>query len=139
MNDKELIRRIMEEVKDEKLREELLTLVGEKNKKKDDTKQEEEEPINYLARQEILFGATERVAKVEWWISLTVYIFLILVGSLGPLLLLVYFFAPAEEKGAHHLIFIIILCVLFIAGLSGVFALLSGRKEYKRFKRKRES
>jgi L-fucose isomerase-like protein len=41
MDDKELIKRIMEEVKDEKLREELLALVVEKNRK-DDTKQEEE-------------------------------------------------------------------------------------------------
>jgi hypothetical protein len=50
MDDKELIKRIMEEVKDEKLREELLALVVEKNKKKDDTKQEEERPIDYVAR-----------------------------------------------------------------------------------------
>jgi SOS response regulatory protein OraA/RecX len=49
MDDKELIKRIMEEVKDEKLREELLALVVEKNKKKDDTKQEEEKPIDYVA------------------------------------------------------------------------------------------
>jgi len=42
MDDKELIKRIMEEVKDEKLREKLLALVVEENKKKDDTKQEEE-------------------------------------------------------------------------------------------------
>lgn len=69
MDDKELIKRIMEEVKDEKLREELLALVVEKNKKKDDTKQEEERPIDYVARQEILLGATQGVAKVYWWIG----------------------------------------------------------------------
>jgi hypothetical protein len=34
MDDKELIKRIMEEVRDEKLREELLALVVEKNKRK---------------------------------------------------------------------------------------------------------
>jgi hypothetical protein len=38
MDDKELIKRIMEEVKDEKLREELLALVVEKNRKEDNTK-----------------------------------------------------------------------------------------------------
>lgn len=65
MDDKELIKRIMEEVKDEKLREELLALVVEKNKKKDNTKQEEEKPIDYVAKQAILLGATERVAKIE--------------------------------------------------------------------------
>jgi hypothetical protein len=66
---KELIKRIMEEVKDEKLREELLGLVVEKDKKKDYTKQEEERPIDYLARQAILSGATEELAKVSWWIA----------------------------------------------------------------------
>jgi hypothetical protein len=138
MDDRELIRRIMEEVKDEKLREELLALVVEKNKKRDATKQEEEKPIDYVARQEILFGATERVAKVEWWISLIVHIVLILVGSLGPLLLLAYFLTPAEPEDDPLLVISLFLSLLFIAGISGVFALLSGRKEYKRFKRKRE-
>ena len=46
MDDKELIKRIMEWVKDEKLREEPLGLVVEKNKKKDDTKREEEDPLS---------------------------------------------------------------------------------------------
>ena len=139
MDDKELIKRIMEEVKDEKLREELLALVVEKNKKKDNKKQEEERPIDYLARQEILFGATERVARVEWWISFIFHIVITLVGSLGPLLLLIYFLAPAETRKDHFLVFSFFLSLFFIAGISGVFALLSGRKEYKRFKRKRES
>lgn len=56
MDDKELIKKVMGEVKDEKLREELLALVVEKNKKKGDTRQEEERPIDYLARQAILSG-----------------------------------------------------------------------------------
>jgi hypothetical protein len=146
MDDKELIKRIMEEVKDEKLREELLGLVVEKNKKKDDTKQEEERPIDYVARQKILFGATERVAKVEWWISfivsivfIIISIVFILVGSLGPLGLLAYFLTPAEPEDDPLLVISLFLSLLFIAGISGVFALLSGRKEYKRFKRKREN
>jgi hypothetical protein len=40
MDDKELIKRIMEEVKDEKLREELLALVAEKNRRQYEAKQE---------------------------------------------------------------------------------------------------
>jgi hypothetical protein len=65
MDDKELIKRIMEEVKDEKLREELLALVVEKNRKEDNTKgdstkQGEENPVDYVAKQAILLGATER-------------------------------------------------------------------------------
>jgi hypothetical protein len=74
---KELIKKIMEEVKDEKLREELLALVVEKNRKR-----EEEKPIDYVARQEILLGATERVAKVYWWISfICSIVFIIIVYS----------------------------------------------------------
>ncbi len=139
MDDRELIKRIMEEVKDEKLREELLALVVEKNKKRDNTKQEEEEPINYLARLEILGGATEGVAKVSWWIALIVSIVFTLVGSLGPLMLLSYLLTPTEEwpKGAE--VFILFLCFMFITGLAGIFTLRSGKKEYERFKRKREN
>jgi hypothetical protein len=90
MDDRELIRRIMEEVKDEKLREELLGLVVEKNRKEDntkegDTKQGKEQPIDYVAKQEILLGATEGVSKVGWWIQYIISIVFILVGSLGPL------------------------------------------------------
>jgi hypothetical protein len=153
MDDKELIKRIMEEVKDEKLREELLVLAVEKNKKKDNAKQEEEEPINYLARLEILSGATEGVAKVGWWMSfigsivfIIISIVLILVGSLGPLGLLFYFFTPAEERPRDAEVFIFFFSILFIiglgffiAGLGSIFALRSGKKEYERFKRKREN
>jgi flagellar basal body-associated protein FliL len=139
MDDKELIKRIMEEVKDEKLREELLALVVEKNKKKDDTKREEEDPINYLARQAILGGATEGVAKVSWWIALIVFIVFTLVGSLGPLMLLGYFLTPAEERPRDAWVFIIFFSIMFIIGLSGVYDLLSGKKEYERFKRKKEN
>ena len=139
MDDRELIRRIVEEVKDEKLRNELLALVVEKNKKKDDTKQEEEEPINYLARLEILGGATEELAKVSWWIALIVFIAFTLVGSLGPLLLLSYFLTPAEERHRDAEVFIGFFSIMFITGLAGIFALRSGKKEYERFKRKREN
>ena len=139
MDDKELIKRIMEEVKDEKLREELLALVVEKNKKKDETKREEEKPIDYVARQEILFGATERVAKVYWWIGYIISIVLILVGSLGPLGLLAYFLAPDEKMDKDAEAGIILLSALFIIGLGGVFSLRSGKKEYEKLKRKKEN
>jgi hypothetical protein len=153
MDDKELIKRIMEEVKDEKLREELLGLVVEKNKKEDSTKQEDEEPINYLARQDILLGATERVAKVDWWLSYITSIFVIIisialtfVGSLGPLGLLAYISTPAEERNRDAPFFIIFFSILFIiglglfmAGIKSIFALHSGKKEYERFTRKREN
>jgi len=139
MDDRELIKRIMEEVKDEKLREELLALVVEKNKKKDDTKREEEEPINYLARQAILGGATEEVSKVGWWIQYIISIVFILVGSLGPLGLLGYFLTPAEERPEDAIVGIIIFSTLFIIGLKSFFSLRSGKKEYEKFKRKKEN
>jgi hypothetical protein len=136
MDDKELIKRIMEDVKDEKLREELLGLVVEKNKKKDDAKQEEERPIDYVARQEILLGATEGVSKVEWWIGYIISIVLILVGSLGPLGLLAYFLTPAEERPEDAITGIIAFSALFIIGLGTFLSLRSGKKEYERLKRK---
>ena len=139
MDDKELIKRIMEEVKDEKLREELLALVVEKNKKQSEIKREEEEPINYLARQEILGGATEEVSKVGWWIMYIISIVFILVGSLGPLGLLVYFLTPAEERGRNDEFFILFFSTLFIIGLTGFFTLRSGKKEYEKLKRKKEN
>jgi hypothetical protein len=144
MDDKELIKRIMEEVKDEKLREELLALVVEKNRKEDntkdgDTKQGKEQPIDYVAKQAILLGATEGVSKVGWWIMYIISIVLILVGSLGPLLLLVYFLAPTEERLRDAWFFIAFFSMLFIMGLSWFFSLRSGKKEYEKLKRKKEN
>ncbi len=141
MDDRELIRRIMEEVKDEKLREDLLALVVEKNKKKDDTRQEEERPIDYLAKQEILGGATEGVSKVGWWIMYIISIVFILVGGFFSLLLLIgilgYFLTPAEERPElPDLTIAVMLSFLLIFGLAWFFSLRSGKKEYERFKRK---
>jgi hypothetical protein len=142
MDDKELVKRIMEEVKDEKLREELLGLVVEKNKKKDNTKQEKEEPINYLARQEILFGATEGVSKVGWWISLGFSIVLILVSGVPFLISTLYLLVvPAEERPDtdEAIAYAAVSGFVLLLGLAMVFVLLSGKKEYERFKRKKEN
>jgi hypothetical protein len=138
MDDKELIKRIMEEVKDEKLREELLALVVEKNKKKDDTEQEEEKKddtkqekerlIDYLAKLEILGKATEELAKVSWWIAYIVFIVFVLVGSLGSLVLLGYFLIPAKERSGHEGVFIVLFSIMFIIGLAGIFALRNCKK-----------
>jgi membrane-bound ClpP family serine protease len=90
MNDRELIRRIMEEVKDEKLREELLRRVakGEGNgvnieKEKLEKMMEELKDLKY----------TGKVAKVEWysmwvgWIVLGIIVGLpIVVGIVGVIL-----------------------------------------------------
>jgi len=90
MNDRELIRRIMEEVKDEKLREELLRRVakGEGNgvnieKEKLEKMMEELKDLKY----------TGKVAKVEWysmwvgWIVLGIIVGLpIVLGIVGVIL-----------------------------------------------------
>jgi len=111
MDDKELIKRIMEEVKDEKLREELLALVVEKNRKKEDTKQEEEKPIDYVARQAVLLGHTETNAKLSWWVGFITSTSLVIIG-------LVYY----DTLG-----------LLFIPwGLLGIYVLWKGREEYKK-------
>jgi hypothetical protein len=143
MDDKELIKRIMEEVKDEKLREELLALVVEKNKKKDDTKQEEERPIDYLARQAILGGATEGVSKVGWWIQYIIFIAIAFVGFLAGLVALLAFLSyslkPDEKTLEYGIGALIVSIFLLLIGLGGVFSLRSGKKEYERFKRKEEN
>jgi len=80
MDYKELIKRIMEEVKDEKLRDELLALVAEKNRRQSEAKQEEEKLINHKTRHGIL-------SKVGWGIVGIFYIFSIffIFLAFGPL------------------------------------------------------
>jgi len=118
MDDRELIKRIMEEVKDEKLRDELLALVVEKNKKKDNAKQEEEKPIDYVAKQAVLLGHTETSAKLGWWVGFIISLLLVMFG-------LVYL-----DKGG---------ILLTLWGALGVYVLWKGREEYKKkFEKRRE-
>jgi len=142
MDDKELIKRIMEEVKDEKLRDELLGLVVEKNKKKDDTKQEEEKPIDYVARLEILGGATEEVAKLDWKIAYVLFsLLLIIPGTVALLLFLAFLFTLFKdiEEAFYYLFIAIFPSIPALIGAWGVYSLRSGKKEYERLKRKREN
>jgi len=111
MDDRELIKRIMEEVKDEKLREELLALVVEKNKKKEDTKQEEERPVDYVAKQAVLLGHTETSAKLGWWVGFIISTSLVIFG-------LVYL----DQGGI----------LLALWGALGIYVLWKGREEYKK-------
>jgi len=138
MDDKELIKRIMEEVKDEKLREELLALVVEKNRER-----EEERPIDYLARQEILGGATEGVSKVGWWIMYIISIVFALVGFLVGFFALIAFLSyslePNEKALDYGIPALFVSFVLLAIGLGGVFSLRSGKKEYEKLKRKKEN
>jgi len=136
MDDRELIRRIMEEVKDEKLRDELLALVVEKNKKKDDAKQEEERPIDYVAKQAVLFGATERVAKTYWWIG---FIVSLVFFSIFASVAFSYFMASLFTKsGENYLAEAIFFFVLTLGIAFGIFTLYSGKVEYEKRKHKKE-
>jgi Flp pilus assembly protein TadB len=80
MDDKELIKRIMEEVRDEKLREELLALVAEKNRRESETKQEEEKLINHKTGHGILSKAGQVILFIIYMFALF-FIFL----TFGPL------------------------------------------------------
>jgi hypothetical protein len=130
----------MEEVKDEKLREELLGLVVEKNRKREDTKKEEEEPINYLARQAILGGATEEVAKLGWKIAFGFFSFFSIVfGSLALFSFLGFLFAlfnKDENASAAFLGIAILSSIPALIATLGVYSLRSGKREYERLKRK---
>jgi hypothetical protein len=136
VDDKELIKRIMEEVKDEKLREELLALVVEKNRKTEDTKQEEEKSIDYVAKQAILFGATERVAKTYWWIGFIVFlVFFSIFASVA----FSYFMASLFTKsGENYLAKAIFFFILTLGSAFGIFTLYSGKVEYEKRKHKKE-
>jgi len=126
----------MEEVKDEKLREELLALVVEKNKKKEDTKQEEERPVDYVAKQAILLGATERVAKTYWWIG---FIVSLVFFSIFASVAFSYFMASLFTKsGENYLAKAIFFFVLTLGIAFGIFTLYSGKAEHEKRKRKKE-
>jgi hypothetical protein len=58
----------MEEVRDEKLREELLALVTEKNRRQSETKQEEEKLINHKTRN-------GKLSEIAWGILVVIIAF----------------------------------------------------------------
>jgi preprotein translocase subunit SecF len=86
MDDKELIKRIMEEVRDEKLREELLALVAEKNRRQSEAKQEEKKLINHKTRHGILskHGILSTVGQLILFF-IYMFLFFIIFSAFGPL------------------------------------------------------
>jgi hypothetical protein len=143
MDDKELIKRIMEKVKDEKLRVKLLMLVA-KGEKKSAEKilrviEHRLKAQDSLAKQEIMHGRTERLAKIEWWGELiatplfSVFFYGFVIGML--ILFLVSF--KEVPKFTWFLLGLIVL-----AGIAqivrDVYFLLEGKKEYERLKKEEE-
>ncbi len=147
MDDRELIKRIMEEVKDEKLREELLRRVakGEGGSVEKILKRIEHrlKTQDSLAKQEILHGRTEKIAKIEWWGELVftpigiILVFGMIVG--------IFLFAEYNIHGSFTKIpkltwFALGLLVLaaILQSVMHVYYMLEGKKEYERRKKEEE-
>jgi hypothetical protein len=147
MDDKELIKRIMEEVKDEKLREELLRRVAkgeggsvEKILKRIEHRLKAEDS---LAKQEIMHGRTEKIAKIEWWGKLIAaplsYVVFGLIFS-GVILFLTYdnFVGFAKIPKLTLFLLGILWLLLIVSAMIQVYFLLEGKKEYEKRKKEEE-
>ena len=144
MDDRELIKRIMEEVKDEKLREELLKRVakGEEGSVERILKRIEHrlKAEDSLAKQEIMHGRTEKIAKIEWWgelIAAPIFSVFFYGFVIGMLILITYSVNSKISKFTWFL-----LGVIVVAGIAqivrDVYFLLEGKKEYERRKKEEE-
>ena len=140
MDDKELIKRIMEEVKDEKLREELLRRVakGEGGSVEKILKRIEHrlKAQDSLAKQEILHGRTEKIAKIEWWgelIATPLFSVFFYGFAIGMLILFLVSFKEVP-KFTWFLLGLIALAGI-VQIVRDVYFLLEGKKEYERRKK----
>jgi len=141
MDDKELIKRIMEEVKDEKLREELLRRVAkgeggsvEKILRRIEHRLKAEDS---LAKQEIMHGRTEKIAKLEWWGELiaTPLFYVLWVAFFS---VIIYLLSGGFAKMPKLTLFLlgIVWLLTIVNAIIQVYYLLEGKKEYE--KRKKE-
>jgi len=147
MDDKELIKRIMEEVKDEKLRGELLRRVakGEGGSVEKILRRIEHrlKAQDSLAKQEIMHGRTEKIAKIEWWGELIATpLYYIVWGSFfaGVVLFLAYNVFGGFAKIPKLTLFLLgfLLLLMIVEGMIRVYYLLEGKKEYERRKKEEE-
>ena len=147
MDDKELIKRIMEEVKDEKLREELLRRVakGEGGSVEKILKRIEHrlKAQDSLAKQEIMHGRTEKIAKIEWWGDLLAtplfYLFWVSFFS-GIILFLAYNIFGGFARIPKLTLFLLgfVWLLMIVNAMIQVYYLLEGKKEYERRKKEEE-
>jgi high-affinity K+ transport system ATPase subunit B len=143
MDDKELIKRIMEEVKDEKLREELLRCVAkgegrgvEKILRRIEHRLKAQDS---LAKQEIMHGRTEKIAKIEWWDQLvSVPLFYVLWVSIfsGIILFLAYNIFGGFAKIPKLTLFLLglVWVLMIVNAMIQVYYRLEGKREYERLK-----
>jgi len=141
MDDKELIKRIMEEVKDEKLREELLRRVAkgeggsvEKILKKIEHRLKAQDS---LAKQEIMHGRTEKIAKIEWWGEL-IATPLFWVFWVSFLFVLIYLLFGSKIPKLTLFLMGIVWLLTIANAVIHVYYLLEGKKEYERRKKEEE-
>jgi len=147
MDDKELIKRIMEEAKDEKLREELLRRVarGEGSSVEKILKRIEHrlKAQDSLAKQEIMYGRTEKIAKIEWWGELiaTPLVYILLYGFGIAVIILAHYDMDSQSIKIPKFTWFA-LGLLALAGIAqivrDVYFLLEGKKEYERRKKEEE-
>ena len=146
MDDKELIKRIMEEVKDEKLREELLRRVAKGEGSVEKILKRIEHRLktqDSLAKQDIMHGRTEKIAKMEWWGELIAApfsrIFFGLIFS-GIILFGAYLSFEDFTRMPKFILFSlgIIWLLAIVDAMIQVYFLLEGKKEYERRKKEEE-
>ena len=141
MDDKELIKRIMEEVKDEKLREELLRRVvkGEGGSVEKILKRIEHrlKAEDSLAKQEIMHGRTEKIAKIEWWGEL-IAAPLFWVFWVSFFFVLIYLLFDAKIPKLTLFLMGIVWLLTIVNAIIQVYYLLEGKKEYERRKKEEE-
>jgi len=140
MDDKELIKRIMEGVKDEKLRKELLMRVakGERRSVEKFLKRIEHrlKAQDSLAKQKIMHGRTEKIAKIEWWDSLAYPLYLVV--FLGLVFILVHYGFEGLAKIPTWVFVVIAVLSLAAATVIRTYFLLEGKKEYEKRKKEEE-
>jgi hypothetical protein len=144
MDDKELIKRIMEEVKDEKLRVKLLMFVA-KGERKSVEKilkiiEHRLKAQDSLAKQKIMYGRTEKLAKMEWWGKLVgaPIGFILVYGTIvGIFLFIAYDIHGGFTKIPKLTWFALGLLVLAMIQqiVMYVYYMLEGKKEYERLKK----
>jgi VIT1/CCC1 family predicted Fe2+/Mn2+ transporter len=140
MNDRELIKRIMEEVKDEKLREELLRRVAKGEGSVEKILKRIEHRLktqDSLAKQMMMHGRTEKTAKMQWWGDMLATPLYYAVST--AIMLIVWYFGPEnlEKIPTWVYIGIALLAITAAIGLQ-TYYYLEGKKEYERRKEEEE-